>query len=126
MLTFTEAEVLAWVTPILWPFLRVARAVRRAAGDRAAQRADAAAHRPGVPGRVLRPGDAPADRPIALDSSAALLAVVQQVLIGVSLGFAVRIVFAAVEFAGEMIGLQMGLNFAGLLRPDERRRGRPP
>ena len=23
MLTFTEAQVLAWVTPMLWPFLRV-------------------------------------------------------------------------------------------------------
>ncbi|HEX7440146.1 MAG TPA: flagellar biosynthetic protein FliR, partial [Caldimonas sp.] len=23
MLTFTEAQVLAWVTPLLWPFLRV-------------------------------------------------------------------------------------------------------
>ena len=23
MLTFTEAQVLAWVTPILWPFIRV-------------------------------------------------------------------------------------------------------
>ena len=23
MLTFTEADVLAWVTPLLWPFLRV-------------------------------------------------------------------------------------------------------
>ena len=23
MLTFTEADVLGWVTPILWPFLRV-------------------------------------------------------------------------------------------------------
>ena len=23
MLTFTEAQVLAWITPILWPFLRV-------------------------------------------------------------------------------------------------------
>ena len=41
----------------------------------------------------------------------------QQVLIGLSLGFAVRIVFAAVEFAGELIGLQMGLNFAGFFDP---------
>ena len=41
----------------------------------------------------------------------------QQVLIGVSLGFAVRVVFAAVEFAGEVIGLQMGLNFAGFFDP---------
>ena len=23
MLTFTEADVLAWLTPLLWPFLRV-------------------------------------------------------------------------------------------------------
>ena len=28
-----------------------------------------------------------------------------------------RIVFAAVEFAGELIGLQMGLNFAGFFDP---------
>ena len=23
MLTFTEAQLMAWVTPVLWPFLRV-------------------------------------------------------------------------------------------------------
>jgi flagellar biosynthesis protein FliR len=38
-------------------------------------------------------------------------------LIGLALGFAVRIVFAAVEFAGEIVGLQMGLNFAGFFDP---------
>ena len=43
--------------------------------------------------------------------------VLQQVLIGVALGFSVRVVFAAVEFAGEVIGLQMGLNFAGFFDP---------
>jgi flagellar biosynthetic protein FliR len=49
--------------------------------------------------------------------------VAQQVLIGLSLGFAVRIVFAAVEFAGELIGLQMGLNFAGFFDPATGRQG---
>jgi flagellar biosynthetic protein FliR len=34
-----------------------------------------------------------------------------------SIGFAVRIVFAAIEFAGELIGLQMGLNYAGFFDP---------
>ncbi len=43
--------------------------------------------------------------------------IVQQLVIGLSLGFAVRIVFAAVEFAGELVGLQMGLNFAGFFDP---------
>ena len=59
----------------------------------------------------------PAVAAIALDSPLALLLVVQQVVIGLSLGFAVRVVFAAVEFAGEIIGLQMGLNFAGFFDP---------
>jgi flagellar biosynthetic protein FliR len=47
----------------------------------------------------------------------AVMLVVQQVLIGVTIGFAVRLVFAAVEYAGELIGLQMGLNFAGFFDP---------
>ena len=38
-------------------------------------------------------------------------------MIGLALGFAVRVVFAAVEFAGEIVGLQMGLNFAGFFDP---------
>ena len=35
----------------------------------------------------------------------------------VAIGLAVRIVFASVELAGEMIGLQMGLNYAGFFDP---------
>jgi flagellar biosynthetic protein FliR len=51
--------------------------------------------------------------------------VVQQLVIGITLGFAVRVVFAAVEFAGEIIGLQMGLNFAGFFDPATGRRAPP-
>ena len=117
MLTFTDTQVLAWITPLLWPFLRVLALFGSLPVF--AQR--------GVPARVrvalafLIAFCAQATLPtmplIPLDSAAAVLAVVQQLLIGLSLGFAVRIVFAAVEFAGEMIGLQMGLNFAGFFNP---------
>ncbi len=117
MLTFTEAQVLEWITPILWPFLRVLALFGSLPVF--AQR--------GVPARVrvalafLIAFCAQATLPpmpvIPLDSSIALLAVVQQLLIGLSLGFAVRIVFSAVEFAGEVIGLQMGMNFAGFFNP---------
>src|SRR3546814_16846555 len=41
----------------------------------------------------------------------------QQVLIGMALGLVMRIVFAAVQTAGEFIGLQMGLSFASLFDP---------
>src|SRR5262249_2420894 len=117
MLTFTEAQVMAWVTPLLWPFLRVLALFGSLPVF--AQR--------NVPVRVrvARPfliafcaqATLPTMPVIALDSAAAVLAVMQQLLIGISLGFAVRIVFAAVEFAGELIGLQMGLNFAGFFDP---------
>jgi flagellar biosynthetic protein FliR len=54
---------------------------------------------------------------VPLDSPQAFALIVQNLLIGITLGFAVRIVFAAVEFAGELIGLQMGLNYAGFFDP---------
>ena len=38
-----------------------------------------------------------------------LIVLLQQLLIGVASGFVMRIVFVAVEMAGELIGLQMGL-----------------
>jgi flagellar biosynthetic protein FliR len=117
MLTFTEAQVLAWITPILWPFLRVLALF--GALPLFAQR--------GVPMRIrvalafliafCAQATLPPIAPIALDSAQAPLVVVQQLVIGLSLGFAVRIVFSAVEFAGELIGLQMGLNFAGFFNP---------
>ena len=117
MLTFTEAQVLAWVTPILWPFLRVLALF--SALPVLAQRSVPMRLRIGLAFLVAVCAQAsiPAVEPIALDSSNAVLAVLQQVLIGLSLGFAVRIVFAAVEFAGEIIGLQMGLNFAAFFNP---------
>jgi flagellar biosynthetic protein FliR len=42
---------------------------------------------------------------------------VQQVGVGLSIGFAVRLVFTSVELAGELVGLQMGLNFASFFDP---------
>jgi flagellar biosynthetic protein FliR len=117
LLTFTEADVLAWVTPILWPFLRVLALF--SALPVIAQHAVPMRVRLGLAFLVAfcAQGSIPPIAPVALDSSAALLAVLQQVLIGVSLGFAVRIVFSAVEFAGELVGLQMGMNFATFFNP---------
>jgi len=117
MLTFTDTQVLEWITPILWPFLRVLALFGSlpVMGQR------------NVPARVrvalafliafCAQASLPAMPVIPLNSGAALLAVIQQLVIGVSLGFAVRIVFTAIEFAGEIIGLQMGLNFAGFFNP---------
>jgi hypothetical protein len=46
---------------------------------------------------------------------------VEQILIGTMMGFVLRIAFAALDVAGELIGLQMGLSFATFFRPGGRR-----
>ncbi len=43
--------------------------------------------------------------------------IVEQLLIGSMMGFALRIAFAAIDVAGELIGLQMGLSFATFFDP---------
>ena len=50
-------------------------------------------------------------------SGVGLVILLQQVLIGVAIGFVMRVVFVAVEMAGELIGLQMGLGFAVFFDP---------
>jgi flagellar biosynthetic protein FliR len=46
-----------------------------------------------------------------------LLILVQQLIIGVSMGLVMRIVFAAVEMAGQLISMTMGLGFAVFFDP---------
>lgn len=57
--------------------------------------------------------------PPALDPSGAmgLLVLLYQFLVGVAMGFSMRIVFTAVEMAGNFSGLQMGLGFAMFFDP---------
>lgn len=117
MISFSEAQIMGWVTPLIWPFLRALFlfSALPVLGSRA------------VPVRVrigLAAFIALAAQPslplvpaVALDSPLAVMLIAQQAVIGLALGFAVRVVFTAIEFAGEIIGLQMGLNFAGFFDP---------
>jgi len=117
MFTASEAQILAWLTPLLWPFLRALALLGSLPVF--SQRA--------VPMRVkvglalfiamCAQPSLPTMPVVPLDTPQAFMMVLQQVLVGVTLGFAVRVVFAAVEMGGELIGLQMGLNFAGFFDP---------
>jgi flagellar biosynthesis protein FliR len=117
MISFTEAQVLAWITPLLWPFLRALAllSVLPLLGTRVVP----ARVRVGLAALIALASQAslPEATPVPLDSWLAFQLVLQQLLIGLSLGFAVRLVFAAIELAGEVVGLQMGLNFAGFFDP---------
>ncbi len=117
MITFSEAQLVAWLSPILWPFLRILALFTSAPVF--SMRAIPVRTRVGLAFLIAVCAQGVlADQPaVALNSHAALGAVAQQVAVGLAIGFAVRLVFVAVELAGEVIGLQMGLNFASFFDP---------
>ncbi len=117
MLTVTESQMMGWVLPMLWPFLRALALL--SALPVLGQRNVPMRVRIGLAAFIAlaAQGSMPAVAAVALDSPVALMQVMQQVVVGLTLGFAVRLVFAAVELGGELVGLQMGLNFAGFFDP---------
>ncbi len=57
---------------------------------------------------------------VTIFSAAGFWLAIQQILIGVALGFTMQFAFAAVRTAGEIVGLQMGLSFATFFDPGSR------
>lgn len=122
MITLTSTELYSWITSLLWPLVRILGLIAAAPlfGNRS------------VPARAkvilavmlaliiapITPKIAPLD-PVSLPG---LLIIAQQFLIGIAMGFSVRIVFSAVEMAGEIIGLTMGLGFATFFDPQSQAR----
>jgi flagellar biosynthetic protein FliR len=117
VITVTEAQLMGWLNPLLWPFLR-ALALFSALPVLGTRNVPIPV-RIGLAGLIALSAQAtlPPSPVVDLNSAVALTLVVQQAVIGLSLGFAVRLVFASIELAGELIGLQMGLNFAGFFDP---------
>ena len=117
MITFSEAQLMAWLSPILWPFLRVLAVFSVAPVF--SMRVIPLRVKVGLAFLVaLCAQGVLGEQPvISVNGREAMAAVAQQVVVGLAIGFAVRLVFAAVELAGELIGLQMGLNFASFFDP---------
>ena len=117
MPTFTEAQIMALVSPVFWPFLRILAVFSSA--PIFSSRSVPMRTRVGLAMLVALCAQAglPEQPVVALTDPQAFSVVMQQVVVGIAIGLAVRIVFASVELAGELIGLQMGLNFAGFFDP---------
>ena len=117
MISFTTTELYAWIGGLLWPLTRILGLVAAAPvfGNT------------GVPmlikmtlGVTLAAVVAPTLPPAPIvdpTSWAGILILGQELLVGAAMGFAMRLVFAAVEFAGEVASSTMGLGFATFFDP---------
>ncbi len=116
-MNFSATEIITWISSYFWPFTRIAAMMSIAPilGTHT------------VPVRV-RLGIAviltlviaplvPHVGTVQPFSIAGGIVTIQQLLIGLAMGFAVRLVFSAVENGGQSIAMLMGLGFADMVDP---------
>ncbi len=117
MISFTSAQLSAWLAAFIFPLARILALIASSPifGNRQ------------IPARlkvgfaviltfVIAPTlDIPAD--IDPASAQGLFVLIQQIAAGLMMGFSVRLIFAAIEMAGDIAGMQMGLGFANFYDP---------
>jgi flagellar biosynthesis protein FliR len=124
MITFSSDQLHTWIASFLWPLTRILGLIAAAPlfGNIS------------IPARVkvglgimiaiiIAPG-VPALPALDPMSMKGVMILVQQFVIGAAMGFTIRVVLAAMEMAGEIIGMTMGLGFATFFDPQSK--GRSP
>lgn len=117
MVSISSELINTWIIALLWPLTRVLGVIATAPifSDRS------------IPMRiklgigliltfVIMP-TLPTMPTFEIFSLQGLLILVQQLIIGLAMGFSIRLVFAAIGIAGQLIGMSMGLGFATFFDP---------
>ena len=112
MITITQAQIEGWLGQLFWPFIRIGACFMVAPAFGALF----------IPARlrlVLAGAVAylvapliPHPTGIEVFSVGGIVVTIQQVIIGVSLGFALNVLFDAVSMGGQLLANSMGLSFA--------------
>lgn len=116
-MTLLEAQLSAWLADFFWPLVRIAALFTAA---------------PVLSARQLEPGFRvllallvtlaaapmlPKMPVVEALSAEAFLLMLQQVTIGLMMGFSLQLVFGALVFGGQVIAYKMGLGFASMVDP---------
>lgn len=117
MISFTSAQWETWLAAFFWPFFRILALVATAPffgarGIPASTKIGFAFLLTVMVAPVLPPMPA-----VSPASAHGLFILGQQLMIGFAMGLALRVIFTAVEMAGNIVGLQMGLGFATFFDP---------
>ncbi len=115
MVPINGEQLEIWIASFLWPFIRILAMLATAPvfDNRTVQRRTRVGLATLI--AILMMPLLPA--PPVLSSAQAIPVLIQQILVGVAMGFSMRLVFAAFEMAGDLLGLQMGLAFAQFIDP---------
>lgn len=122
MLTLSSIELNTWIAALLWPLSRILGLIAAAPlFGNAAVPATVKVALGALLAMIIAPGvpALPAVNPMSL---AGLLILTQEMLVGLAMGFTIRIVFSAIEMAGEISSLTMGLGFASFFDPQTKGR----
>jgi len=119
VVAFSDAQLQSWIVAFVLPFMRILALFT--AAPLLSMRAVPARARIGL-ALVIAAAMAPSitgamPEGLTLTSLRLLGFVAQEVMVGLTIGFSARLAFAAFDLAGEVIGLQMGLSFAGFFDP---------
>jgi len=117
MVSFNSELLQTWIISLLWPLTRILAVIAVA---------PIFSHS-SIPNRVklglgimltliIVPTLSPLPQ-FEIFSFKGLLILIQQMIIGVAIGFSMRLVFAAVDLAGQVIGMTMGLGFGAFFDP---------
>jgi flagellar biosynthetic protein FliR len=117
MISVTSAQLTAWIAAFLFPLARILALIASSPvlGNKQ------------IPMRikislamlitVIVAPNIPMPTNIEPASAEGLFILVQQILVGLAMGFTMRLIFTAVEMAGDLAGMQMGLGFASFYDP---------
>lgn len=112
MISLTTGQVDAWLAQLLWPFIRVGSCFMVAPAFGAIF----------VPARIrivlagaltlIIAPLVPSPAEIAPFSPAGAVVTIQQIIIGIAIGFSLQVLFDAVTLGGQLLANSMGLSFA--------------
>jgi flagellar biosynthetic protein FliR len=117
VITITSAQLDLWIATFAFPLSRVLGLISTAPLFNNASISITAKLIVGLAITFAIAPIIPAIPSIPAGSWVGLMVLTQQMLIGIVMGFTLRIAFAAIDLAGQLIGLQMGLSFAVFYDP---------
>jgi len=117
MISITADQIMTWALSVIWPFVRITAMLLVAPifGARGVSTQMRLGF--GFLLALMIAPQLPAPPMIDVLGMQGLVIAIQQVLIGIAMGFVLQMVFSAITQAGEIMALSMGLGFAQVVDP---------